>query len=181
MRRVSVMGAPGSGKSTLAAELAVRLGVPHIELDALFHQQDWQPTPTPQFRERVAAAVSGDGWVVDGNYSTVRDLIWQRTETVIWFDLPRRQVMQQIVRRTVRRAARRVELWNGNRERWSNVFSLDPAESIIVWAWQQHARYRSRLQAASADPQWRRLRFVRLTSHQQARQLLDQLGRRSSP
>ncbi|ROO53057.1 hypothetical protein EDC02_8015 [Micromonospora sp. Llam0] len=110
---MSVMGVPGSGKSTLAAELAVRLGVPHIELDALFHQQDWQPTPEPEFRERVAAAVSGDGWVVDGNYSTVRDLIWWRADTVIWFDLPRRQVMEQIVRRTVRRAARRVELWTG--------------------------------------------------------------------
>lgn len=178
---MSVMGAPGSGKSTLAAELAVRLGVPHVELDALFHQQDWQPTPEPEFRERVTAVVSGDGWVADGNYSSVRDPIWRRADTVIWFDLPRRQVMQQIVRRTVRRAARRVELWNGNRERWSNVFSLDPEESIIVWAWQQHARYRSRLQEASVDPRWSRLRFIRLTSHAQARQLLDQLDRRSSP
>lgn len=36
-RRIVVKGSSGSGKSTVADELARRLGVPHIELDALHH------------------------------------------------------------------------------------------------------------------------------------------------
>ena len=41
--RVSIVGNAGSGKSTLAQALAACLDVPHIELDALFHQPGWQP------------------------------------------------------------------------------------------------------------------------------------------
>lgn len=41
MRRVAVVGNSGSGKSTFAAELARRLGVPWVELDAVFHQPGW--------------------------------------------------------------------------------------------------------------------------------------------
>ncbi|MFY1697292.1 MULTISPECIES: AAA family ATPase [unclassified Solwaraspora] len=177
MRRVSVVGVPGSGKSTLATALAARLGVPHVELDALFHQPDWQPTPPEEFRAAVADATAGDGWVADGNYSSVQETIWQRADTVIWYDLPRWQVMRQIVWRTVHRAWSRVELWNGNRERWTNLLSRDPEHSIVVWAWQQYPHYRSRYQAALTDPRWSHLRIVRITAHAQARRLLHDLDR----
>jgi adenylate kinase family enzyme len=164
VHRVSVVGNSGSGKSTLAAALAARLDVPHVELDAIFHQPDWAPLPRDQFRARVATVAAGDAWVIDGNYTAVWDLVWARADTVVWIDLPRPVVMSRIVRRTVRRAALRQELWNGNREPWSNWLTLDPERSIIMWSWTQHAKYRARYADAMADPTLRHLSWVRLRS-----------------
>ena len=64
MRRMVVVGSSGAGKTTLAQELADRLGVPHVELDALHWGPNWTATPTEIFRPRVEAAIAGDG--VDG-------------------------------------------------------------------------------------------------------------------
>jgi adenylate kinase family enzyme len=89
---VSVVGTSGSGKSTLARELAVILGVPHPELDSVNQQPGWVPLPTDEFRQVVAVRLAEDGWVVDGNYSAVRLLVWALADTVTWLDLPRRTV-----------------------------------------------------------------------------------------
>lgn len=43
MQRISVVGNSGSGKTTVARAIAEALGVPHLELDSVFHQPDWQP------------------------------------------------------------------------------------------------------------------------------------------
>jgi ABC-type dipeptide/oligopeptide/nickel transport system ATPase component len=61
VRRISVVGNSGSGKTTVAKALAARLGVPHVELDAIFHQPNWTPLPADEFRRRVADAITGDG------------------------------------------------------------------------------------------------------------------------
>ena len=167
MRRVSVVGTSGSGKSTLARELAAILGVPYLELDAVHHQPGWEPLPTGEFRRLVAAEAAADGWVIDGNYGKVRDLVWARADTVVWLDLPKRTVMRQIVWRTLRRVSRRQELWNGNRERWRN-FSWNPEQSVISWAWHKHASDRAKYAAAAADPANAHLRFVRLASRRDA-------------
>jgi adenylate kinase family enzyme len=166
------MGNSGSGKSTLARALAGRLGVPCLELDSVYHQPNWQPLPADEFRSRVDDATRDGGWVVDGNYSMVRDIVWGRADTVIWLDLPRRTVMRQVVWRTLRRVTLRVELWNGNRERWRNLVTRDPNENIILWAWQRHGINRDRYLAASADPAWRHLTFVRISSRAEVRALL---------
>jgi adenylate kinase family enzyme len=172
VRRVSVVGNSGSGKSTAAVALSARLGVPCVELDSIFHQPGWTELPVDEFRARVAAAAAGDAWVIDGNYSAVRDVVWARADTVVWIDLPRPVVMRRVVARTVGRAVRRQELWNGNREPWSNFLTLDPERSIIMWAWTQHRRYRRRYEAAMADPAWAHLRFVRLRSPAEIRRFL---------
>jgi adenylate kinase family enzyme len=176
VRRVSVVGNSGSGKSTVAAALAAALGVPHLELDGVFHQPGWEPLPADSFRAVVAAAVAGDGWVLDGNYSAVRDLVWARADTVVWLDLPRRTVMRQVVWRTARRAVTRQELWNGNREPLRNFLTWDPEESVISWAWHNHAKYRSRYLAASSDPAYAHLTFVRLCSRGAIRRFLASAG-----
>jgi adenylate kinase family enzyme len=174
VRRISVVGTSGSGKSHLARELAETLAVPFVELDAIFHQPGWVPLPADEFTARVAAATAGDGWVVDGNYSTVtRPVVWPRADTVIWFDLPRRVVMRQIVLRTIRRIAGHAELWNGNQERWRNFFTLNPDESVIAWAWTTHTKNRHRYREAALDPANQHLTFIRIASRSDARRLLS--------
>lgn len=164
MRRVSMVGNAGSGKSTLGRELAARLDVPFVELDSIFHQPGWQPLAPELFAERVRELVAGDGWVIDGNYASVRPLVWGRADTVVWVDPPRRVVMRRLVGRTLRRAVLRRELWNGNRESLRNLVSRDPEQNIIRWAWQQHAVYQQTYTAAAADPQWQHLRVVRVAT-----------------
>ncbi|MDA8322753.1 MAG: adenylate kinase [Actinomycetota bacterium] len=172
MRRICVVGNSGSGKTTMAAGLASALSIPHLELDSVFHQSGWQPLEREEFRRRVADFTAGPAWVVDGNYSTVRDIVWSRADTVIWLDLPRHQVMRQLARRTLRRMATGEELWNGNRERWQNLTRFDPEQSILVWAWTRHRVYRSRYEAAQHDPANAHLAFIRVRSPGQAAALL---------
>ena len=172
VRRVSVVGTSGSGKSTLARELAGILGVPHLELDAVHHQPGWAPLPTDEFRRIIAARAAAGGWVIDGNYGRVRDLVWARADTVVWLDLPKRTVMRQVVWRTLRRVALRRELWNGNRERWRNFLTWNPEQSVISWAWHKHAPDHAKYAAAAASPASAHLRFIRLTSRRDVARFL---------
>ena len=162
MQRISVVGNSGSGKTTVARRLAATLGVPHLELDSVFHQPGWQPLETGEFRRVVSEFTGAPGWVVDGNYSKVLDIIWGRADTVVWLDPPRRLVMRRVISRTLRRTITRQELWNGNREPWTNLYRLDPEQSILRWAWTNHDRYRDRYLAAQADPAYAHLNFVRI-------------------
>jgi hypothetical protein len=62
--------------SVSVGPLAARLGVACVELDAIHHGPGWVPRPT--FAQDVDAATRGSAWVVDGNYSAVRELLWLR-------------------------------------------------------------------------------------------------------
>jgi len=173
MVRVSVVGAPGSGKTTIGRRLAASLDVPFFELDAIFHQAGWADLPRDVFRARVREVLDTDGWVIDGNYSAVQDLVWQRADTVLWLDLPRHVVMQRVVLRTLRRAITRERLWNGNREPLTNFYRLDPEKNIIRWTWIKHPEYVERYGAAERDPANAHLRFVRLASSAEIDAFLD--------
>jgi adenylate kinase family enzyme len=152
--------------------LARALAAPHVELDGIFHQPGWTPLDDDTFKARVADATAGPSWVVDGNYSTVRDIVWERADTVVWFDLSYAVVMARTVRRTLRRVVTREELWNGNREPWSNLYSRNPQTSIIAWSATRHGIYRQRYAEAEHDPRWARMRFVRLRSQREAEAFL---------
>ena len=179
MRRVNVVGTSGSGKTTTGAKLARRLGVPHVELDALSWEPNWVAAPPDVLRERVAAAVAGETWVVDGNYSAVRDLIWARADTVVWLDLPFRVVMWRVISRTARRLAGREVLWNGNRESLRTTLSRD---SIILWALTTYRRRRRDYPPAlAAQPH---LRVVRLRTDGEVQRFLAAIplpAQRSAP
>lgn len=173
--RINIIGSSGSGKTTLARRLAEDLDLRHVELDALFHQPGWTPEDPDRFRDKVLAATTGDGWVVCGSYSVVRDVLWPRVDTVVFLDLPRRIVMKALLRRTLRRVVLREELWNGNREPWDNLFRLDPDKNILVWAWTRFELQRQRWEDLVVDPRWSHVRFVRITTRRGVDAFGDQL------
>jgi adenylate kinase family enzyme len=67
-QRINVKGTSGSGKTTFAQELARRLELPYVELDALHHGPNWSEPTGEEFRARVREAMTPAGWVIDGNY-----------------------------------------------------------------------------------------------------------------
>ncbi len=174
MRRVTIVGTTGSGKTTLARALAERLGVPHVEMDALHWGPNWTAVPKEELRAKLDAALAGHGWVVDGNYRAVRDIVWTRADTLVWLDYPLPVVMARLVRRTFGRAFRREPLWNGNRENLAT--HLASRDSLFLWAWQTHPKHRREYPVELARPEHRHLRVVRLASPEATRRWLDSVG-----
>jgi adenylate kinase family enzyme len=175
--RISVVGNSGSGKSTAARKLEQRLGVTRLELDSVRHQPGWVELDDAEFRHRVTAFMDEhESWVIDGNYSLVQPDVWRRAELVVWLDLPKSENMRNIVWRTTRRVLLRKELWNGNRERWTNLLSVDPHKSVIAWAWSRHALVRERYNHARTAAEWSHLRFVPLQSRADLETWLSSLG-----
>jgi adenylate kinase family enzyme len=124
VRRVAILASAScSGKTTLGRELARRLSVPFVELDALNHGPDWAQATPEELRARVEPVLAEPGWVVDGGYrSKLGDLVLENADVVVWLDLPRRIWLPRLVRRTLGRVVRRERLWNGNRETLRNGF-----------------------------------------------------------
>ena len=170
MRKINVVGTSGNGKSTVARELAGRLAVPYVELDALNHGPNWTEASDEDLIRAVAAATQGDTWVVDGNYrSRVGDLVLDRADTIVWLDQPLPLVLWRLWLRTVRRIRRREELWNGNRESWRGAFA--GRDSLFAWAIRSHVR--DRRQLAGELARFPELRVVRLRSPAAVRRFLE--------
>jgi adenylate kinase family enzyme len=142
-RQIVVKGSSGSGKSTVAAELASRLGLTYIELDALHHGPNWSEPTAEEFQGIVHEAMeqAPDGWVIDGNYeSKLGNLVVDKADTIVWLDLPLSVKWPRVWRRTMHRIRNRVELWSGNRETWRDAFAS--RDSILVWVLRTHVRHR---------------------------------------
>jgi len=178
--RIRVLGCSGSGKTTLARELARRLDVPHLELDAVNHREGWREATPEEFAaalDQFLADATG-GWVACGNYTRRTDGLTEQADTVVWLDYPRRLVMARVLRRTAGRVVLRQELWNGNRESVRKLLRREPAENIVLWTWTAHAGYVRRFL-----PQWEshrepgsRPRWVRLRSPRETARWLDEVA-----
>lgn len=175
-RRVLVAGTSGSGKTTLAARVAAVLGVPHIEIDSLFHGPDW--IKRPSFEDDVVRFSAEPAWVTEWQYGSVRDHLADRADLMLWLDPPTATVMRQVVRRTVVRRLRRQQLWNGNTEPplWT---VLTDREHIVRWAWQTRNKTAARVERLrDRRPE---LPIVRLRSHAAAEKWLRGPLRQASP
>jgi adenylate kinase family enzyme len=161
MRRVVVVGTSGCGKTTLARELARRLRVPHIELDALNWQENWTETPRDLLLEKTRAAIDAApyGWTLCGQYGNVADFTWSLADTIIFLDYSMTVVFTRVLRRTLSRCWTREELWSGNRERlYTQFFERD---SLLLWVINTWRRRRRDIPRRVKDPRFAHVRFHR--------------------
>ena len=172
MKRIAVVGATGSGKTTLAEQIAQRLGYRHVETDALHWEPNWQEAPLDVFRARVDQALTGDGWVIDGNYSKVRDIVWGRADTLVWIDYPLPIIFWRLGWRTFKRIVTREQLWATNREGWRAIFSRD---SLFLWVLQSRPRHRRDYPRLLQQPEYAHLKLIRLYSPRETDEWLKRL------
>ncbi|MEM7554428.1 MAG: adenylate kinase [Cyanobacteria bacterium P01_A01_bin.84] len=169
-QRICVIGTSGSGKTTLACQVSQKLMIPHIELDYLYWEPNWVEVSREIFRQRVAESIKNQAWVIDGNYSKVRDIIWSRADTVVWLDYSFPLVMSRIIKRTLNRVITKKEVCNGNYETWEKLFSSD---SIILWSLKTYQRRRTEYPILFNQPQYSHLNIVQLPSPSAAQNWLS--------
>ena len=140
-RRISVEGK--GGKTTLSKALAKRFGLDFIEQDAIRHQANWVELPVEEHREvlKERFAKAEVGWVSDGNYRAINDVVLAEVDTVIVLGFSLKVMMWRTFKRTLRRSLKREVLWNGNRENWwTSFFSR---QSVLYDIWIRRERFRS--------------------------------------
>jgi len=169
-QRIVIVGSSCAGKSSLAAELSALLAIPRIELDELYWGPDWNPKSGTEFRRLLAAATEGEAWVADGNYGTVRPLLWPRATMIIWLNLPFPLVLWRAFRRTLARSLSGQRLWHGNRESLRRAFLS--RDSILLWVIKTFDRRRREFTALREGNAFSQLQWLELRRPAQVEQLL---------
>ena len=166
VQRVLVAGSTGAGKTTMACALAARLGLPHTEMDALWHGPGW--VPRPEFAADVAEMLATGRWVTEYQYRPVKADLMGAAQAVVWLDHPFLLVAVRLLRRSVDRAVTRRPFYNGNVEQplmWARAsHPLRVVFSRQFWA--ERRRTEDELAEAAAA---RGIIVVRLGGSRQAR------------
>lgn len=171
--RVIVIGSSCAGKSTFARELAAARNCPYIELDVLHWDGNWTPKPGPEFRRLVEEATAAERWVLAGNYSVVREIVWPRATTVVWLDFGFPRVLWRGLRRTVQRCATGEVIFHGNRESFGRSFFSK--ESILLWIVTTFHRRRREFAALRASGRFGHLAWHRVRHPREVRAVLHAL------
>lgn len=175
-RRIFIIGTSGSGKSRLARELSNKLGLFHIELDAISWLPDWRKRSPADFgKEFNQLTKTHPDVVIDGNFSASSEISLLPGDELIWLDYPRWFVTQRIIRRSIKRVTFRTKLWSGNQERLSFLLSTNAEINPVLWSWKSHRRRRDSYQKliAKLDPS---IRVHIVKTHRELKRFTQSFG-----
>lgn len=99
LQRVLIIGCSGAGKSTLARLLGERLALPVVHLDTLFWKPGWVESPKAEFDLKLDQVLTGERWVIEGNFLGSFLKRAERADTIIVFDLPTITCLKGLVAR----------------------------------------------------------------------------------
>ncbi|KAF0193679.1 MAG: adenylate kinase, partial [bacterium] len=145
-----------------------------IQLDAINWLPNWVERPNSEFRVLVQSAVMADKWVVDGNYSRTRDIVWSRATTLIWLNYSFPVVVYRALSRTLIRIFSKEELYSGNRETFSKAFLSK--DSILLWVLKTYFRRRREYLQLLKNVSREKLQILILTSPKETNLFISYLG-----
>ena len=135
MKRILVIGSGGSGKTTVARQLAERLRLPLIHLDAHFWHPGWIETPNAEWDEQIRRFIAEPSWVIEGNYGRTLDVRLAACDTVVFLDMPRHVCIWRIIKR-------RFRYWGTSRPDVAPGCPERLGWDFIVWVWTYRKRRR---------------------------------------
>src|SRR5438477_10447076 len=99
MKRILVIGCPGSGKTTFSIQLQKILKLNLIHLDIHYWKPRWTEPSNKEWYSIVENLISGETWIIDGNYNNTMRLRFERADTVIFLDVHQRIYTWRIIKR----------------------------------------------------------------------------------
>lgn len=177
MNRIIVIGTSCSGKTTLASTLAQQLGVTHIELDALHWLPNWVERDNTEFAELVEKAIQTERWVMDGNYSIVRDITWKRADTIIWLNYSFPLVIYRALSRTIRRTITRERCCGNNVESFRQSFLS--RNSILLWVLTTYHKVKTRYSTIFNNPDFAHLNVIILQTPAKTNEFVQSLNKQT--
>lgn len=144
--RICIMGPSNSGKSTLAGAIGRAKGLEVVHLDQLHHlpHTDWVPRGPDEFAALHDAAITGDHWVIEGNYSQPLPQRLARATGFILLDVPTIISLYRYIRRCWFERDRRGALEGGR-----DSVKWDVIRHIVVTTRANRSRYRSMIAGIS--------------------------------
>ena len=153
------------------------LRIPYLEMDRLYWKPNCQEPNDEEFFSILEQALSGDAWVLDGNYTQTTHIKWPRANLVVWIDYSFPLTLYRVIKRSILRAWKKQELWpgTGNRESFSRLFSKD---SMVLWTLSHYASNKGKFEELMATESYAHIEFVRLRSPKEAAALIQNLTNR---
>ena len=157
MKRVLVIGPGGAGKSTFARQLGEALDIKVSHLDSAYWRLGWSKPSEDEWVQTVTRLVSGDAWILDGNFGGTLELRLKHCDTIIFLDMSRLLCLWRVVkRRLLYRNRSRPDMAEGCNEKidWS----------FVQWIWNYSRRSRPKVvrllaeHAATKEIVWLRSR-----------------------
>ena len=135
MQRILVIGSSGAGKSLFSQRLGEATGLPVIHLDRHFWSSGWVEPDRTEWRNKVVELLTGDRWIVDGNYSNTLELRLEKCDTVVFLDFSRVLCTWRVLKRAWQyRGRSRPDIAEGCHEK------IDL--SFLNWTWNYPTRSR---------------------------------------
>lgn len=126
--RILVLGCSGSGKSTLSRSLGQTLDIPVFHMDKLFWKENWVESSDEELAEKLEEIVALKDWIIDGNFSRFLPHRLERTEEIIYINLPRWQNLWRVTKRYLQyRGQTRPDMGDGCNEKLDLEF--------LLWIW----------------------------------------------
>ena len=97
--KIIVLGCSGSGKSTFAQKLHESTALPLIHLDNIWWKADRTHISREEFDRKLEAALSGDQWILDGDYSRTYEVRIRACETIFFLDYDEETCLSGIAER----------------------------------------------------------------------------------
>ncbi|WP_394392524.1 adenylate kinase [Shewanella woodyi] len=144
----------------------------YIELDQLHWLPDWAERPDPEFRALVDKVSAAESWVIDGNYSVARDILWPRATTIIWLNHSFELVLYRAVTRSIHRTLTKKPLFAGNVETFRHSFLS--RDSIILWVLFTFHKKRRRYLNLLQFNEFNTINFIELKGQKQVNAFLKE-------
>jgi adenylate kinase family enzyme len=148
-------------------------------LDAINHLADWQQRPSEEMHAMVDTATEAETWIVDGNYSGLRAMLWPKATHLIWLNFSFSLVLARGLRRTIRRVVTQEELYSGNRETFRQSFLS--SDSVLHYMAATFHRRRSTYRKILGEDRIWPMKVTELGTPEEAAELLDALAQQTSP